>query len=280
MTIGEKIKQARLEKKMTQSDVADDKLTRNMISAIESGKALPSLDTLMHITEKLELPVAYLLSDENDVSTYRKNEMISDVRAAFAERRYEDCISLIEQIGAMDYELAYLMAYSNFELGSAFARRGSFMSAERHLALAEEYARKTVYDTRAVEFKIPLYMSFVKNVNAPLLDLDIDAFYSAADETSDLEFFKYVCNDTEYSYKHPFFKKHIAAKLKMRERKYYEAIAILLEIAESRGSFEYNAYLMYGVYSDLDSCYKQIHDFENAYKYAEKRISMMEGFNS
>ena len=280
MTIGEKIRRARIEKKMTQSDVGDDKITRNMISAIESDKALPSLDTLMHITAKLELPIAYLLSDETDLSTYRKNELIADARAAFADKRYADCISIIEDMGAMDDELAYLSSYSNFELGVAMARRGSFMSAEKHLTAACEYAKKTVYDTRAVEFKIPLYMSFVKNVNAPLLDLDIDAFYSAADETADIEFFKYVCNDTEYSYKHPFFKKHVAAKIKMRERKYYEAISMLTEIAESRASFEYNAYLMYGVYSDLDSCYKQIHDFENAYKYAEKRISMMEGFNS
>ena len=280
MTLGEKIRAARINKQMTQSDVADDKITRNMISAIESDKALPSIDTLLHIAKRLQLPAAYLLSDESDISTYRKNELISDVRAAFAQRRYAECIELVESIGATDDELAYVMSYAAFELGVAMARSGAFVSAERYLLLADEYASRTVYDTAGITCRIPLYMSFVKNVNSPLLDFDVDGFYNAVDGVVDFEFFKYVSNDMEYQYKNPFFKKHIAAKLKMRERKYYEAIALLLEIAESKSSFEYKAYLMYSVYSDLDACYKQILDFENAYKYAGKRISMMEGFSS
>ena len=280
MTIGEKIRSARIGKQMTQSAVADDKITRNMISAIESDKALPSLDTLLHIAEKLGVPAAYFLSDEADISVYRKNTLIRDVREAFASKRYKDCISLVESIGAMDDELAYVMAYSNFELGVMMARHRSFMSAEKHLSLAEEYSSQTVYDTNAIECRISLYMSFVKNVNSPLLDFDMDSFYKAVDDTVDYEFFKYVCNDTEYRYKNVLLKKHMLAKAKMRERKYYEAISILLDIAESKASFGYNAYIMYSVYSDLDTSYKQVLDFENAYKYAEKRLSMIEGFNS
>ena len=280
MTIGEKIRLARIDKKMTQSAVADDKVTRNMISAIESDKALPSLDTLRHIADKLGVPVAYLLSDESDISMYKKNSLIGEVRTAFGECRYHECLALVDSIGVMDDELAYVIAYSNFELGVAMARRGSFMSAERHLSLAAEYAKKTVYDTRGIECRIPLYMSFVKNVNSPLLDFDIELFRTSANDTVDYEFFKYVCNDTEYQYSNVLMKKHMAAKAKIRERKYYEAISILLDIAESKSAFEYNAYLMYSVYSDLDASYKQVMDFENAYKYAEKRISMIEGFNS
>ena len=280
MTLGEKIRSARLKEQLTQSEVADDRITRNMISAIESDKALPSLDTLLHIAAKLNLPVAYLISDENDVSSYRKNELIGEIRSAFSSKHYAECIALIESTGAMDDELAYILTYSHYEIGVSMARRGSFMSAEKHLIAAVDYAAKTVYDTKGIECKIPLYISFVKNVNAPLLDFNIDAFVSGVDEIMDFEFFKYVSNDTEYQYKNPIFKKHIAAKLKIRERKYYDAIALLLDIAESKSSFEYNAYLMYGVYSDLDNCYKQIFDFENAYKYSGKRISMMEGFNS
>lgn len=280
MTIGEKIRTARIEKNLTQADVAEDKITRNMLSAIESGKALPSLDTLLHIAQKLDLPASYLLSDEEDASAYKKNKRIADVRAALSEGRYEDCIALIESIGAMDDELAYVCAMASFELGAFMAKRGFFMRAEKHLRAAEEYSKKTVYDTRTIKCKIPLYMSFVKNVNAPLLDFDIDAFRIAADGTVDFEFFKYICNDTEYAYSNEWFRKHVAAKIKIKERKYYDAIALLLEIAEAKSSFEYNAYMMYGVYSDLDKCYKQIMDFENAYKYSEKRISMLEGFNS
>ena len=280
MTIGEKIRHARIERKLTQAEVAEDKITRNMLSAIESNKALPSLDTLFYIAAKLELPVAYLISDETDISAHKKNGLIGDVRAAFASKRYEECLALVERIGVMDDELAYICAYSNFELGAFMANNGFFARAEQYLSAAEEYAKETVYDTSTIECRIPLYTSFVKNVNAPLLDFDIDAFERSASSALDLEFFKYVCNDLEYQYKDERFRKHVAAKIKIKERKYYDAINILLELAESKSRFEYNAYFMYSVYSDLDKCYKQITDFENAYKYSEKRISMLEGFNS
>ena len=57
MKIGEKIREARIERGLTQSEVAADKITRNMLSAIESGKASPSLDTLLHISSRLDIPV-------------------------------------------------------------------------------------------------------------------------------------------------------------------------------------------------------------------------------
>ena len=280
MTIGEKIRAARMEKRLTQSDVAEDKITRNMLSAIESDKALPSIDTLLHIAAKLELPVAYLLSDDADISVYKKNDKITEIREAFKQKRYNDCISLVESIGNIDDELAYILAYSAFEIGTNMARRGSFLSAEKYLEMANKYADQTVYDTSIIRSRVPLYLSFVKNVNAPLLDFDINAFQNSVIETMDYEFFKYMCNDTEYAYKNEWLRKHILAKQKIKERKYYDAIALLVEIAESKSSFEYNAYMFYSVYSDLDNCYKQIFDFENAYKYAGKRISMLEGFNS
>ena len=41
--IGEKIKALRISKRMTQSELAGDQITRNMLSLIENGSALPSL---------------------------------------------------------------------------------------------------------------------------------------------------------------------------------------------------------------------------------------------
>jgi len=280
MSIGDKIRSARLEKRMTQSEVAEDKITRNMLSAIESGKALPSLDTLYHIASKLDLPIAYLISDDIDSFSYSKSKLIYNIRDCFSRKQFSDCIKHINEIDGIDDELAYILSYSHFELGVSSSKNGAFISAEEHLNLAKHYSTKTVYDTHNIEYRIPLYMSFVKNVNAPLLDFNMDAFFDAMSDDTDFEFFKYVANDWEYPYTNPLFKKHAAAKIKIRERKYYEAIELLLEILQTKSEFEYNAYLMYGVYGDLDNCYKQIFDFENAYKYIGKRLSMLEGFNS
>lgn len=61
--LGRKIKEARLAKKMTQSDVAGDFITRNMLSQIESGAANPSLKTLEYLTSVLDIPIQTLLPD-------------------------------------------------------------------------------------------------------------------------------------------------------------------------------------------------------------------------
>ena len=280
MTLGEKIKKARLEKGLTQSEVSEYKITRNMLSAIESNKSIPSIDTLLHISDRLELPIAYFLSDDFDIFVYRKKQFIEQIKLAFSNKSYLTCVSLIEEIDYCDDELAYILACSYFELGVSAAKLGSFITAEKYLANSRKYCDLTIYDTGSIECKIPLYESFVKNVNAPLLDFDNARFALDMAKIVDYEFYKYICNDAEYSYTNKLFERHLFARAKIKERKYYEAINILLEIADSKSSFEYNAYFMYSVYGDLDNCYKQICDFENAYKYSGKRISMLEGFNS
>ena len=61
--LGKRLKEARLSKKMTQSDVVGTFITRNMLSQIESGAASPSLRTLEYLANTLELPIHYLVSE-------------------------------------------------------------------------------------------------------------------------------------------------------------------------------------------------------------------------
>ena len=63
--LGQKIKELRLAKKLTQREVVGDFITRNMLSQIESGTATPSVRTLAYLAKVLEVPVSTLLeSDE------------------------------------------------------------------------------------------------------------------------------------------------------------------------------------------------------------------------
>ena len=82
-TLGKRIKEARLAKKMTQSEVVGDFITRNMLSQIESGSATPSVKTLEYLCKVLEIEPNTLLPDENHpkntpltqraISVYGKN---------------------------------------------------------------------------------------------------------------------------------------------------------------------------------------------------------------
>jgi len=64
ITLGRRIKEARLAKKMTQSEVVGNFITRNMLSQIESGSASPSIKTLEYLSQVLEIPVDQLILSE------------------------------------------------------------------------------------------------------------------------------------------------------------------------------------------------------------------------
>lgn len=62
-TLGERIKKLRKQKKLTQSELAADHITKGMLSLIENDKARPSMDSLRFIAQQLNVEVSYLLDD-------------------------------------------------------------------------------------------------------------------------------------------------------------------------------------------------------------------------
>ncbi len=62
--IGRHIREARLDKKLTQYQLAERvHITPNYLSMLERGTHLPKLETLITISEALEVPVSALLTD-------------------------------------------------------------------------------------------------------------------------------------------------------------------------------------------------------------------------
>ena len=280
MTLGEKIKKARTSLKLTQADVSGDVITRNMISAIESNKATPSLDTLKYLADRLDLPLAYLLSDDDDLHFYQKKSRISAIKNALDEKNYTVCINLVLNLERLDDELCLILADCYFNLGIQSVKRGNLNSAEEYLSSCIAYSQKTIYDTNRFTTVAPLYHSIARNVNAPLLEFEENKFYDSMLNTVDYELYRYLMVDFDYEYSYFPFKMHISAKKLIKERKYSEAINLLCEIEQTKSEYEYNSYVMYGVYSDLDNCYRNLFDFEKAYRYSSKRISLLEGFKS
>src|SRR4051812_20884990 len=66
MTVGERVRQARLARKMTLSALGEASgLSKGFISQVESGRSNPSLDSLERIASSLGLPLAGLLHDSS-----------------------------------------------------------------------------------------------------------------------------------------------------------------------------------------------------------------------
>ena len=88
-TLGKRIKEARLAKKMTQSEVVGDFITRNMLSQIESGSATPSVKTLEYLCKVLEIEPNTLLPDENDSKNAPDAEGYISIRKEFINKNYK-----------------------------------------------------------------------------------------------------------------------------------------------------------------------------------------------
>lgn len=251
-----------------------------MLSAIENGTANPSLDTMEYLASRLATPLAYFFSDSDDLFLFEKEKSIKRIREAFAAKSYKHCIELCERLSGTDDEIAYIMAISNFELLRREMLNGSFSTAGKYLDAFERYTPLTRYDLRAYENAKKMYSCIIKNIQAPLLEFDPDLFYITNDAVTDFEFYKYFIHDYSYPFKDQTYAKHAKAKREINERAYREAIATLLEIENDKKPKSYNVYVMFGVYSDLEQCYKLLFDFENAYRYASKKLSLFEGFKT
>ena len=57
MTLGQKLKKARLDRGLTQAQVVGDRITRNMLSQLENDLASPSVGTLEYLASVLGVEV-------------------------------------------------------------------------------------------------------------------------------------------------------------------------------------------------------------------------------
>ena len=142
--LGKRIKEARIARKMTQSDVVGDFITRNMLSQIESGNATPSVKTLTYLAKVLQLPVNYLLPDELEVADDSDNSAIKEI---------DDLTRMKNAYKRGDYKAAIENASPQSESGSIVYDEACAILAMSYLELAKaskepregmDYAEKAV----------------------------------------------------------------------------------------------------------------------------------------
>lgn len=278
--LGQKIKRLRKKMGLTQSELVGTKITRNMLSSIESGVANPSLETLEYIADRLSVSVSYLISEDEDLLTFEKKESMDLIYRAYLGKNYAACIRLINSMSDIDDELAFLLSSSYLEMGENNVSSGSLISASKNLEEAIRYTEKTRLDTSGIEAKAHILLSIAKNIQSPLLEFDSNKYTSALMRSCNFELYKYLTQDFSYSFTTPAFSLHIEAKELIKERNYQDAIKLLLNAQEITKEDSYNAFLIFGIYTDLEYCYKQLYDYEKAYLYSTKRITLLEGFKS
>lgn len=133
---GRRIKEARIARKMTQSEVVGTFITRNMLSQIESGTAAPSLKTLEYLASVLDIPVASLmLGDENEeaASSYAGAETLINAKKLYWNGLYAEAAASLESVKREDPlydEFAAVKARCYLKLAEELSEENSPKAAE------------------------------------------------------------------------------------------------------------------------------------------------------
>lgn len=159
MTLGQKIKAARLERGLTQKELVGDAITRNMLSKIENDAATPSVHTLEFLAGALDLPTGYFLSDAG-VSDGSAPDGLDETRRAYREGRWGDCLRLLDaDKKAASTDEGYLLRARCGANAAADALKNGDWAAARELAeMAQYYNQEGMYCSHelAVELTVTL----------------------------------------------------------------------------------------------------------------------------
>ncbi len=296
MNIGEKIKKLRLEKFMTQAELAGNHITRNMLSLIEKGRAVPSLQTLIYLADKLKVSAGYLLAEEDETVFFGKAEKISEIRLAYTKRNYRICLDLCQKLSVSvgeDDELNLLMAEASLEV----AKEEFFVDRLRDACVmfdeAVKYASRSAYHTEYIRAEAELYFDYLENLSPSFVSDYIDTSEPItkscgyipfkddfcrymlalkaieAGEERFVEFYVEQAKDRELP-----LVKHILAIRCMEKGEYELAANHLSDILRSDVSV--SGIVLYYVFGNLEDCCRKLENRKNAKLYAEARASQFE----
>ena len=292
MNIGERIRELRISKLMTQADLAGDRITRNMLSCIENGSANPSLSTIVYIAGRLGVPAGFLLAEQGDEMAYRKMSNLSNIKKAYTTGDVQSCRSLcLSGCPEPDDEISLLLA--NCDMGIAVEEfwSGRLRSSCRFFDEAISYAEKTIYSTDAIEAEIRVYFRFMERIShtlySDLLDEEktlsvksnsiISQYLDALDslDTGDAfvaeQFIKQPSADAANS----FFAAHLQSKLLITAKNHKQAQKALQQLLQDSAT-PLNKIELYTVLEDLEICCRENEDYKNAYRYASEKVELLE----
>lgn len=288
--IGEKIKRLRLQRNMTQSDLAGDQITRNMLSRVENGAALPSLPTVWYLAERLGVPAGFLLAEGDDDRLWRKMNRIDDIRRLLRSGNARICLELCREDvgeGQGDDEIYLIMAQCALTLAREELDAGHLHEVCALLDSALEYARHTLYDTSAIRGTAALYFHFMNRLSSMLYSEVLSDKYDALLGSED-EFARYVlarealeAGETrrveaywQGGREEDPWCRHLSAHAAMLRGEYAAAGEALLRLlhAESARS----EVLMYCLFCDLEICCREQSDFRGAYEYSQNKVALLE----
>lgn len=262
MELGQKLKAARLEKGLSQRQLCQNIITRNMLSLIENGSAKPSRSTLQALCARLELPLSHFIADA-------PSENLQILSRATAEAPREALQSL-EGYASPDTLLDGWYHYLCLQKRLCLARESLQEHRNRYAAaLLKECDIHLDYSAALRALFIEEYAllchdaellsanqaaALLPSHSASLL-LQAQAAFQRGDYTLCLTLLDSACPLTHDG-------KLLQCDALLALKQYSRVCPLLLDLEHSQDP---------AVYSRLEHCYREQGDFQKAYYYACKQ---------
>ncbi len=289
MNVGEKIKNLRNEKLMTQSELAGTEITRNMLSRIEHGTALPSLGTVKYLAARLNVPAGYLIGEPDDERIYRKNTGIKEIKKAFVSKNYSICLDMCNKSGLDgDDEILLIMAECAYAAAAEEFGAGNLRDACHFFDEAAAYAGRTLYYADHIKSGAAVYFKYMQRLSATLSSDVLDEEQVSPAPAFGNEFCLYASAlgefDEEKNYlasvfaekygKNNIFSLHLSALGDIRGKLFVSAHTKLIRMLKADAKIPEP--MLYFVFSDLEICSREIGDFKGAYEYSHNKSSIIQ----
>ena len=284
MNIGEKIRKLRTAKLMTQTELAGAEITRNMLSQIENGNAMPSLSTVQYIAKRLNVSTGYLMADENDEQIYCKHNEISDIKRAYMSGDFRICRDMCAQAHGDD-EIKLIHAECALELAIEEFNSGNLREACVCFDEAVEACSQTIYNTGHIVAVAGVYFTYMKLFSGTLESgvLDVDAVNVSPAMTNEFCIYWNVLQTESFDITSEDFLRldsngpysmYIKARYEMGCGNYKEAYGLFYKILFGVAAVPQP--VLYFVICDLEVCCKELDDYKGAYQYAGEKLSVLQ----
>ena len=275
MSIGNKIKNLRKARGMTQESLANGIITRGMLSRIESGSALPSMQSLHSIAKRLEVSPAFLLEEGNDITPAEHERVAKSIEKEYRLKNFSECLNLFSNSNLeTTNKFAPLFVSCAFEVAKNMFDKGDFSAAKTLIERINTVLPTVIILPSAISKKRLDFISYLMD-NIDNIDIAIDD----SDKFLDLDFepslffclLKLLKNSRhedclrlmEFCNINTPYKDYIDAQMMIKDYKFIDAI-ISMKALMAKNNLP--VFLRLLCISSIENCSKLCEDYKTAYE--------------
>lgn len=269
MTLGERLRKTRLERGLSQAQVAGTQITRNMLSQLENDLASPSVKTLEYLAETLQVSVGWLLGETDE--TYEAAKIL------FRRQDWEGAVMLLQDL-PLSEEGQLLLALSALNWSQHLLGCGNVTCAKAAAELALQ--QQGLLIPQLLQYRAQLLLCRCAMLLGEAMDAalqKLDEICAAESEPVHLLKARYLLNNQQTVDAARELQAVPAAgeALLLRARLLMQggdtdAALQLLQQAETEGLSEQP--LQMELYALLENCYRLREDYRSAYRYASLQL--------